>query len=66
MAQFISVRYAAAAQTARAFSLKVRLNAVDATDLGSKGAYGIGVLSRKKFAKFSQKACSYLVSQAKR
>ena len=43
---------------ARAFSLNSRLKALDVTDLGSKGAYGIGGLSREKYAKFSQKYCS--------
>ena len=36
---------------ARAFSLNLHLKAVDATNLGSKGAYGIGGLSRKKICK---------------
>ena len=51
---------------ARAFSLNTRSKAIGATDLGSKGTYGIGGLSRKKYVKFSQKACSQPVSQAKR
>ena len=51
---------------ARAFSLNTRSKAIGATDLGSRGTYGIGGLSRKKYAKFSQKACSQPVSQAKR
>ena len=37
----------AAAKMVLAFSLIARLKAVDATDLGSRGTYGIGVLSRK-------------------
>ena len=41
-----------------AFSLNTRLKATGVTDLGSKGTYGIGGLSRKKYVKFSQKACS--------
>ena len=43
---------------ARAFSLNLRLKALDVIDLGSKGAYGIGGLSQKKYSKFSQKYCS--------
>ena len=49
-----------------ALSLNMRLKAIGATDLGSKGTYGIGGLSRKKYVKFSQKACSQPVFQAKR
>ena len=41
-----------------AFSLTTRLKATGVTDLGSKGTYGIGGLSWKKYVKFSQKACS--------
>ena len=53
-------------QWAKAFSLNLRLKVMDATDLESKGAYGIRVLSQKKYAKISQKACFQLISQAKR
>ena len=54
----LNLRCSAAAIMAWEFSLNARLKAVDATDLGSKGIYGIVALFRKKYAKFSQKACS--------
>ena len=58
--------FSPAAKVAQAFLLNARLEAVGATDLGSKGAYEMGGLSRKKYVKFSQKACSQPDSQAKR
>ena len=45
----------AAAKMAREFSINACLKAIDVTDLGSKGAYRIGVLSRKKYVRFSPK-----------
>ena len=49
------MRCSAAAEMARAFSLKVRFKAVDATDLGSESAYRIGVHSRKNMQNLAQK-----------
>ena len=57
MAQFMSVRYESAPNQGSRI-LNGRLKAVDVTDLGSKGTYGIGGISRKKYVEFSQKACS--------